>query len=246
MAVKRRRKNDEDSNVEVTDLVLAGVQDVDEPLVKRAVSELNRIYVGKGLEMARMVGEYVLKHFFAGNSRAFDQNARGHASFRALAARDDLEISASALWYSVRILPQLRKLPNNIASALPLSHHRLLVHIKDDQKRLRLATRAANQGLSKRQLKVEIDRTRVKDDNKTGRPPLPAFVRGVTQLKRAVATAISTDVDDSEISRLSVKRAKKTVSELDSAMAELQALRDKVLQGIARVESRPDEATSQD
>ena len=229
MSVKRRRQSDQSpDSVETTDLVLKGEADVDEHLVASAVSELNRIYVSKGLEMARLTGEYVLKYFFAGNSRAFEARARAHASFRALAARPDLEISASGLWYSVKILPQLRELPTNIATALPLSHHRLLVHIKDDKKKLRLATKAARQKMSKRELKAEIAKAQAKADTRTGRPPLPAFVRGVTALKRAVATATSEDVEDGDVLNLDRERAEKVLSELDDALETLQSLRERI------------------
>ena len=52
---------------DINELVLPGESDVDSQILDQAVIELNRIYIAKGLEAARAMGEYVLETFFDGS-----------------------------------------------------------------------------------------------------------------------------------------------------------------------------------
>ena len=46
------------------ELLLPGEGEIDDALLNEAVIEINSIYVTKGLEMARAVGNYVVEKFF--------------------------------------------------------------------------------------------------------------------------------------------------------------------------------------
>jgi hypothetical protein len=83
-------------------------------------------------------------------------NAGRHVTFRALAKREDLRVAYTTIWYSVAVLDQLRCLPADIATALPLSHHKLLVPVKDEELKRRLAERAVQQALPVREFSAVV------------------------------------------------------------------------------------------
>ena len=57
-------------------VALPGEAAVRSDLVDSAVREINRIYVGKGIEAVRAIGECVLKTFFGGRTENFDRRAK--------------------------------------------------------------------------------------------------------------------------------------------------------------------------
>ena len=99
---------------EQTPAQLAGEDQLDETLLDKAVAEINRIYVSKGLETARAIGNYVVGAFFGGDLESFRQREKKHVTFRALANREELHVAYNTIWYSVAVLGQLRQLPENI------------------------------------------------------------------------------------------------------------------------------------
>lgn len=131
---------------------------IDQALVERAVCELNHIYTTKALQTACLIGEYVIDRFFGGDVEASRRDSCEHASFRALTKREDLRFSSTYLWTAVAVVGQLRELPEELAQCLPLSHHRLLLPVKDASVKVALARIAVKQSLSKRDLEREIGR----------------------------------------------------------------------------------------
>ncbi len=201
---------------------LPGEGVVVDQLVKQAVAQINHIYAAKGLETARDVGEYLIQTFFEGNPERFHERGKDHLSFRALADRDDLQVSYSFLWHACAVVEQLRLLPADVASALPLSHHRLLLSVKDPDEKERLAREAVERGLSKRALEAELvaRRPEVAPESKPGRKPHPALAKGLTQLKKAVALAGSGDM-----AALDREKAKALLGDLEEQMAALAKLK---------------------
>lgn len=209
---------------ETTDLVpvLPGEATVDVALVSQVVGDLNQIYRAKGLETARAVGELLLGTFFGGDPAHFHERGKDHASFRQLAERDDLHFSHAFLWNACAVVEQLRLLPDDVAGALPLSHHKLLLTVKDPDAKAKLAREAVDRGLSKRDLEAEVValRPEVAPESKPGRKALPAVVKGLTRLKAAVALAGSEDVVG-----LGPERAREVLAELDAQVAALGRIR---------------------
>ena len=152
-------------------------------LIDQAVREINRIYVLKGLEAAKGIGEYLLRTFFHDDPEEFRTKGRKHLSFRRLAERPDLRVSYMHLWRCVSVLDQLKALPAELADALPVTHHVLLLPVHDERLKVLLARKAVRQNLSKHDLRAEIRRLRplVAAANGTGtprgRPPVPPVVR---------------------------------------------------------------------
>ncbi|TVQ96392.1 MAG: hypothetical protein EA398_15995 [Deltaproteobacteria bacterium] len=214
-------------SVEVVDRsTLRGEAEVDEDLLRDAVSDINAIYAAKGLEMARALGNYVVETFFGGDLDRFHDRGRGHATFRALAGREDLQVAYTTIWYAVAVLDQLRQLPEDIAGALPLSHHKLLLPVRDAALKVELAERAVAERLSSRALAEVIRDARPRTSGpRVGRPPLPAFVKGLTRLRRAVEVATAEPVDEAALQALPEEERAAMRAEFDAHIEALQALR---------------------
>ena len=212
-------------------LAMPGLTVLSSDLVDKAVADLNGLYRAKGLETARAVGEYVLNTFFDGDPDNFRNSGNGHVSFRELGKRADLQVSWLFIWNSVAVVAQLRLIPADIAQALPLSHHKLLLPVKDAGQKVSLATAAVNEGWSKDVLvgKVKDSRSDQGQGKSTaGRPPLPAFAKAFTALRKVANTANGEAISDESFAHFSKDQAKSLLVEFDAHLASLSALADQV------------------
>ena len=214
---------------------LPGEGAVDRGLVETAVRDINRLYVQKGLETARGVGEYLLNTFFEGDTETFEAREGGHASFRALSEHEDLRVSHSFLWYAVRLLPQLRVLPERVASALPLSHHRLLLHVRDEKAKQKLAERAVQKGFGKRELEGEIRKLRrsASPGAVRGRKPLPTFVKAFNRLQKVARDLDTHPLDETDVLHFGIAEAQKYLSDVEATLARLGTLRGQLASRVA-------------
>jgi hypothetical protein len=235
MPKKRAAANDTATiaSVEVP-LPLPGATEVDAALVDQAVADLNAIYASKGIETARALGEYVVDRFFGGDvdeATGFGPSGERHRSFRALAERDDLHVSHAHLWVSVRVLAQLRQLPDEVASALPLSHHRRLLAIHDEETKVRLAEEAVRNGLTVKALEAEVAhaRAQVATGATRGRKPLAGWVKAVNALGRIEFQV--EDVTAEMVEGLGEERGAEIVGTIDEAIRALEELRGRILGG---------------
>ena len=202
-----------------------------------AVVELNGIYAAKGLETAQAIGEAVLGRFFGGDAAAFRGRSRGHVTFRQLGKRADLQMSYSFVWKSVAVAEQLRVLPQEVAAALPLSHHVLLLPVKDVHEKLKLARLAAEEGLARDDFEAHVRAARRASgaESKAGRPPLPAFIKAFRRLAKLRVQAVSEVVDQEALEAARMAPAEALV-ELEKARQELQASLEVVTQLEAQIE----------
>lgn len=214
---------------------LPGELAVDDQLVQATVARLNLIYVSKGLETARLVGEALLASFFDDQLEVFEQRAPSHLSFRALAEHAQLRVSHSFLWYSVRLLPQLRALPEELATALPLSHHRLLLHVKDTQEKTELAQLAVERSLGKRELGEEIRKRRAGSESgaRRGRKALPAFVKAFNTVRKAAQSIDAEQLGPSDLRDFGVDQARDYLAEVEQTLEQLARLRGQLAERVA-------------
>lgn len=217
-------------------LVLPGETSVRTDLIDVAVREINRIYVGKGIEAARGVGEYVLKTFFAGRVEHFRRRGRRHVSFRKLAERTDLRISYATLWKCVALVDQFRGMPGEIANALPVTHHALLLPVRDQKCKLALARKAVREGLSKAALAAEVRRSGALSATmpRRGRPPLPAVARLLSAFARLARQSASEALLDRSVDALPPDRLAELVA---GATRDLEQIRLLVHRLRARLET---------
>lgn len=195
-------------------LVLPGETTTRADLVDNAVREINRLYIGKGIEAARGIGEYVLKVFFGGRSENFRHRGRSHVSFRKLVERPDLRISHAALWKCVAIVDQLKSLPGEVAGALPVSHHVLLLPVRDEKSKLALARKAIRENLTRTALEAEVRRETEPPEGRPrrGRPPDPAVVRLLSALARLAKQSTAQELLDGAVDGLSSERLAELVA----------------------------------
>ncbi len=145
-------------------VVSSPAQRADAALVESVLAEVEVAYAAACVAVYQRVAEIVLERFFDGDLEAMTQRARHHASLAALLRDPRLRVPPGQMWYAIHLLPQLRQL-GKLAAELPMSHHRILLHVRNPEVKLQLAVRA--QRLSKRELEAEVKRWR------TGRAPVP-------------------------------------------------------------------------
>jgi hypothetical protein len=217
----------------VSDLApkLPGEGAVDEELLNHAVAEINRIYVSKGLEMARDLGNYVVDVFFGGDVGSFGRREKHHVTFRALARHDDLRVSYTTIYYSVAILDQLRLLPDDLAEALPVTHHKHLVPVRDAEMKVELAARAVDENLSSRAFAEVVKEARAAQaiPRRGGRRPLPESLKALRRLNEAIASAASRPITPESLEEISGADIGKLVLSLDVAMEVLASLKARIL-----------------
>ena len=164
-----------------SELPLPGEHEVDEALVAAAAAHLNRTITGRSLELACEIGKYVLEVFFAGDLARFRERGRKHRSFQALAEHGGLQYSAIWLWRAVGIHEQLSLLPPDVASALPYTHHTLLLSLERPDEKVEVGQRAVSGGWTRNQLQAEVTRRRA--SGRRGRPPIPPLVKALHRIE---------------------------------------------------------------
>ena len=216
---------------------LSGECEVDEELLEEAVTSINRIYVAKGLETARALGKYLVETFFGGDIELFRGRGRAHATFRALATRTDLHVAHNTLWYSVAVLAQLRELPEAVAGALPLSHHKLLLPITDASTKVQLASEAVEQGLSSRAFAELVMRTRRSPAEQRSSRRAPQVARTVRQIGHAIDRAFARKIDGEELRFSGLARVRSIADEIDVQIQRLTELRSRLWSSVEAIES---------
>lgn len=142
-----------------------GAGRADPNLVTEVLQEVGRVHAEAAVALYRRIAEIILDRFFGGDLDAMQARARSHVSLKAMMQDPRLQIPASQLWYAVALLPQLREL-GPLASQLPMSHHRLLIHVHNAEVKRELAEKAVAEGMSKRALESAVRRWK-------GEPPSP-------------------------------------------------------------------------
>jgi hypothetical protein len=225
-AQKKKSAKTKTGDSTAIEVALPGLSATEKPLIDKAIDDLNTLYTRKGLETAEAIGDYILQAFFEGDIDNYNQFGRKHATFKALTEHDGLQFSASYLWFAVTVSEQVKFLrANGITDDLPLSHHRLLVAVKDNDKKLALAQRAVEKGMSKRAFETAVRKKRGSAGGSSGRPPLPAFAKGFTKLLQAIELAVSEEVTDESFEHYDAEQAEELLGEVDAGLEQLQALR---------------------
>ncbi len=156
-----------------------------DPVVEEAVRYINEKTIFSGLELARDIGDYILRHFFEGDFEKFTNPSRSKAlSFRALLERQDLLLGAATLYVFVRISHHLKSLPDDVVSQLTLAQHRALLPLSDPESKVTLARQAIVQGWSSVVLREKV--RKLLPRSRKGRKPLPPLVKKVRQVARVL------------------------------------------------------------
>jgi len=159
-------------------------------------------------------------------------------------------LTKTSLWNACAVVDQLRLLPEEIREALPVAHHRLLLSVRDQDAKVDLARKAVEENLSKRVFEDEVRKAKRNEAGavRLGRPPLPEFAKGITQLKTAVKRATSEDVSPEAFTVYSVTKTRALIEELEEQIDALQGLKAQIEQAMGDWEQREagDEASEVD
>lgn len=200
-------------------------------LVDGAVAWLNRAVQASGVQLAVEVSGYILASFFGGDFAAFsDTTNTKSVSFRSVVRHRDLQIGESTLYRLVRIGHHVGMLPQDVAEALSLSHHRALLGVSDGRHRQALARAAATEGWSVLQLEEAVKEKQPPDLKRTGRKPLPPGLKAFGAVARGASEGLDPVRFKAEFEGLGVeKQAEKRAEVL--ALAERVAGLVKVVRG---------------
>lgn len=190
-----------------------------QPDLDAVAAALNAIHARKSLDAAIAVAEYLLESFFGGDLRRLHRKEAA-PSLRELARHPDVHLSYNYLWRSLRVYEQLRGLPADVAAALPLSHHVLLLSVEDPERKRALAQVAADEGLTKRRLELRIRRE--SPPSVRGRPRAPGLQVAIPALRRA-ADIVDPVLSAQELVRLGPERAKVVLDEAEGLLERLEA-----------------------
>lgn len=182
---------------------LPGEHEVDELLAQRAIEALQPLGELPGLKGRRRIAACVLRTFFAGQVALFRARSRTHRTYQWVMATPELSVTRNDVWYAVAILEQLWVLPSEVGQALPLSHHRILLPIRDIEDKLRIASIAHGAGLSKRELEQLVRESRPPEAGEVPPPPPLALVLGLDRISEALDLAESESLDEQALAGLS-------------------------------------------
>lgn len=125
--------------------------------VDQAVRTLNGLAQRTRQELAVQVSRYVLDEFFGGDWDKFcDPRRNKSVSFRALAERQDLVFARTTLLALIHVGRQIATLPGQVAAALSVEHHRILLTLPTQQAREEMAKLAAEHHLTRAELKSAV------------------------------------------------------------------------------------------
>jgi len=147
--------------------------------IDRVVAEINSTISREALTVALGTGKLVIDNFYEGKVAGWQERGTKDTSFRALAARRDLEMTPTRLYYSVGIFQMSVELGGLEQFAPPLTYTHLrnvIGHPVEEQRRL--LTLAKDQGWTVARLLEEIDGLA----EKAGKDPQP---RALTEVRRA-------------------------------------------------------------
>lgn len=156
--------------------------------VERAVRDLAVIQDLGRFETARAVGEYVLTHFFP-DGAPHGPDPRTNPSFGELARHPDLPFSKGTLNVAVRLVLQLRELPDDVGPRLSLAQHRALFPCREPETKRRLAERALEDKAAGDEV-TEWVRAARGHAPRQGRPRLPAWYKTLKKSRSALESAM--------------------------------------------------------
>jgi hypothetical protein len=218
---------------------LPGEHYLDQELLERSITRVNAVTQDRnGMDATVALAQAILDLLFDGRMPVFRETEKDHVTFRVMINDPRLEPSYNAIWYAMATLEQLFELPAEVAQALPVTHHRLLISVRDRATKVRLARRAVERGLSSRELASEVRRYRADSGRagRTGRPPLPAWVKGVKRVSKAVTLARSEEISPDSLRHFKPEEARRVVADLDKQLQHLQLLREQIVATVECVE----------
>lgn len=210
-------------NSQLAKPLLRGQAEEDAELLAEAVAQINTLHSGKSLELYQALGQYLLDTFFDGKFENLGLEGK-HASWRALARRDDLHVSYSQLRNAVHIHHQINLLGDKLAGKLSISHHRRLLAVHTPKEKQQLAKRAAEEGLTVKKFEVEVAKVRKREKtSKGGRPRLSDQLKSLSRLESLLAPLHEQEIGAEDVKIFGVEKVEEMLPRIDQQIETLQA-----------------------
>jgi hypothetical protein len=191
------------------------------------------------LDYAVAIGGYLVERYFAGRVELYyDRDPHKEASFRTLCtdhaeALSAMGLSTSTLKRYIRAFDVWRRLPHRAQRGLSLQQVTLLGRVADPISREKLAIRHEAEDWAPARLKAEIQTVREANlgERAKGRPRQPPAERALRTTLRSTRQLAALRP---QASRLPSRSRLRLLAELDAAVAELNAWRAELDDGLPR------------
>ena len=200
----------------------------DQLLLDGAVAYLNGAMRESGVKLATTVSDYVVLAFFGGDATKLSQRGRAKASgYAALCEREDLEMGAATLQRLVRIGLQVKALPPELGTALTPGQHRALLVVAEPEHKVELAKAALAEHWTAERLEEVIAAEKVEGAKRGGRPAVPAVIKAISALRKAVAAFGPEDAIATAFGGLDAKSRNEAMTELNELASGIAGLAQK-------------------
>lgn len=235
-------QTEQDSTQNNTALTVPDVEllpaSVADEVLNQVVAKINGITRQATLEHALAVGQVIIEDLYGGDREAWRSRGTKDTSFRKLAEREDLDMGRATLQRSVAAYVLVQDLGIDVSTwrHLGLSHVRAVLGLPEDKQR-KLLTSAEEKGWTVHQIEAKVSKLREKDSDGRGRPPLPAFVKGISRIRKLVEdrTLLFGDLDKiDELDPDEVMDLTEKIAEIMRACASLQEKIQNRVQGTTK------------
>jgi hypothetical protein len=195
--------------------------------VDRVLLELNRLCRSSTLEFTLAVGKIIVEGFYDNDISAWRKRGAKDRSFRALARRPELPMSAGALYRSVAIYEVCERLGGaHQWKHVSTSHLRLVLGLKQDEQ-ARLVAIAEAQRLTVNQLEREVAKVRPAISVRGGRRPLPELARTLRVIRKCIDAKghlVGSATDLASLDPALAREIRDTIRQIRSACDALQPI----------------------
>ena len=171
---------------------------VKEPILKLEDIEAAVTFINDQVQSAQKsfleIGKYILDHFFGGSiDRAISTDPNKNVSYTQLADHPKLQIDPSTLSRCVALHIQQAQMIQASKSAKRLlemaspTHQRILLPVKQPERKVELLGQAVKKGLSTREFRGLVDAEKQNIPSKRGRKPRSQFQKSWQKALRVVA-----------------------------------------------------------
>jgi hypothetical protein len=217
-----------------------GVDSLDERIGK-TILELRKLTRGASLQFALTVGRIVVETLYDGDARAWRSRTRKDHALRALVARPDLPMSASALYRALAIFElSSRQAGGESWQHVGVSHLRAVLGLPEDLQ-ARLLERAEAERWTAARMERETLPLRSTSRQAGGRKRVPGYVKSIRRIFELTSAEALEGLD--AVGDLNPSELVELTDMLESARARLDRLRQSI--AFARASERPSRAATQ-
>lgn len=176
------------------DTVLSGLPGgarLEPELLQRCLDHAQSTWSRDSLAAAIQIGRHVIDTLFRGDAALAELVGGRHPTLRALRRSRLLPFAAAYLWTCIRLVGQVGAFTEAGVGALPFSHHRVLLGVRDERVRVAMARAAHEKGWTRKHLVGAIAATAsgTPAEPRPGRLPRPVLAEvadGLEALQRTL------------------------------------------------------------